>query len=88
LDIGCGPGQITTKVVKAHGTKLLGHSRIVALAFNPRIAEQLEHRKMAEIEKGDTLWSEVETVVCKSMLQRYRHLQTTVSHAITALCCS
>ena len=65
MDVGCGSGQVTSKVLKARGTKLLGPSRIVALAFNLCIADQLEKRKMVKIEKGDALWSDVETVVCK-----------------------
>ena len=64
LDIGCGPGQITSEVLKAHGWELPASARLVASDLSPGMLEQVRKRKTEEIEKGDKLWNKVETLIC------------------------
>lgn len=64
MDIGCGPGQITGQLLKAHGADLPNSSRIVASDFSSGMLEQIQARKATAIENGDSPWSKVEIVQC------------------------
>jgi ubiquinone/menaquinone biosynthesis C-methylase UbiE len=61
IDIGCGPGQITSEVLKAHGTELPASSRLLATDLAPGMIEQVKKRKEEELANGDKLWDKVET---------------------------
>ena len=67
LDVGCGPGQVTNEVLKAHGSSLPASARVVASDLAPGIIEQVERRKKEEVAAGNLLWSRVEPVVCNAM---------------------
>ena len=64
VDLGCGPGQVTNEVLKAHGSELPDTARLVASDLSPGMIEQVQNRKKNEIEKGNTLWEKVETLEC------------------------
>jgi ubiquinone/menaquinone biosynthesis C-methylase UbiE len=71
-------------LLKAHGAELPESSRMVASDLSPGIIEQLQNRKKAEIEKGESLWSKVETVVCNAAdLSAFP--DNSVSHALAGL---
>ena len=81
LDIGCGTGQVMSEVLKAHGSELPSSSRLVASDLSPGMIEQVQIRKAAEIEKGNTSWSKAETVVCNATdLSKFP--DSSVSHAL------
>ena len=64
LDLGCGPGQISNEVLKAHGSELPETARLVASDLSPGMIEQVRSRKDDEIGKGNTAWDKIETLVC------------------------
>jgi ubiquinone/menaquinone biosynthesis C-methylase UbiE len=81
LDIGCGPGQVTSEILKAHGTELPDSSRMVASDFSSGMIKQVENRKKEAIDSGDTIWSKVETLECDATnLSAFP--DNSVSHAV------
>lgn len=83
LDIGTGPGQIPSEIIKAYGADLPSSSRLVASDLSPGILEQLELRRKTEIESGNAIWEKVEPLICNATdLTAFQ--DNTVSHAFAS----
>lgn len=65
LDLGCGPGQIISQIIKDYGSKLPRSVRIMAADVSPNMIRQVQLRRALEVERdAHSMWGTVDDVVC------------------------
>ncbi|KAI0513084.1 S-adenosyl-L-methionine-dependent methyltransferase [Xylaria bambusicola] len=60
VDMGCGPGQVTNAVFKAHHTNIPTSAKVIGADNNAEMLAQYNNQRNMEIEKGNSWWESAE----------------------------
>ncbi|KAI0443020.1 S-adenosyl-L-methionine-dependent methyltransferase [Xylaria telfairii] len=62
VDMGCGPGQVTSAVLEAHHANIPTSTKVIGADNNTEMLAQYNNRRKMEIEKGNTWWERAATL--------------------------
>lgn len=63
LDLGCGPGSVTSQIIKDHGSSLNSSVTITASDISPEMISQVEAQRSKQLQDDpESLWKRVTTV--------------------------